>query len=294
MTGEATALDSTWIAANPLPVHGAGTTKNSRGRVTVVGGSRLVPGALRLTGEAALRVGGGKVQMATVASAALGLGLMVPEAASVALPEDADGEIGAGAVECLERSLKTCDALVIGPGIGSADAAAQLLRAVLEQACEDTILVLDAMAIGCARDLKGALARFRDRLIFTPHHGEMALLTGRDETAIAENSAAIACETAADYGAVMVLKGSDTHIAAPDGALLHYGGGGSGLATGGSGDVLAGAIAGLLSRGAAPLVAAGWGVWLHGQSGRRVATTRGPIGFLARELPAEFPRLLPQ
>ncbi|SDA36843.1 NAD(P)H-hydrate dehydratase [Sphingomonas sp. NFR15] len=275
-------------------MHGAGTTKNSRGRVVVVGGSRLVPGAPRLTAEAALRVGAGKVRMATVAAAALGLGLMVPEAASVALPEDGDGEIGAGAAECLERSLKACDALVVGPGIGTADAAARLLRAVLELRCEDTVLVIDAMAIGCARDLKGALARFRDRLIFTPHHGEMALLTGRDEADIAAHGAGIARDAAAEHGAVIVLKGTDTHIAAPDGALLHHGGGGSGLATGGSGDVLAGAIAGLLSRGAAPPVAAGWGVWLHGQAGRRVATTRGPIGFLARELAAEFPRLLPQ
>lgn len=294
MSGEATFLDSNWIAANPLPVHGAGTTKNSRGRVIVVGGSRLVPGALRLTAEAALRVGAGKVQMATVASAAVGLGLMVPEAASVALPEDADGEIGAGAGDCLERSLRACDALVIGPGVGSAEAAARLLRAVLEQPCEDMTLVIDAMAIGCARDLKAALARFRDRLIFTPHYGEMAMLTGRDETDVAEKCTSIACETAADYGAVMVLKGSETHIAASDGALLHYGGGSSGLATGGSGDVLAGAIAGLVSRGTAPMTAAGWGVWLHGQSGRRLATTRGPIGFLSRELPAEFPHLLPQ
>jgi len=294
MTAAATALDSRWLAANSLPVHGPGTTKNSRGRVVVVGGSRLVPGALRLTGEAALRAGAGKVRMATVESAALGLGLLVPEAASLALPEDDDGEIGVGAAERLEASLTRCDALLIGPAIGSADAAARLLRAILEQPCEDMILVIDAAAIGCARDLKGALARFRGRLIFTPHYGEMAMLTGRDETDVAENCADVARETAAEYGAILVLKGSETHVAAPDGTLLHYGGGGSGLATGGSGDVLAGAITGLASRGTAPLVAAGWGVWLHGQSGRRVATTRGPIGFLARELPAEFPHLLPQ
>jgi ADP-dependent NAD(P)H-hydrate dehydratase len=287
-------LDSAWIAANPAPVHQAGTTKNSRGRVLAVGGSLGVPGGLRLTGEAALRVGAGKLQMATVASAALPMGMLVPEAGVIALPEDEEGEIGAGAAAKLEKAVKSCDALVFGPAIGAPEAAERLLRDVVAMPCDDLVLVLDAMAIGCAKGLRTELARFRGRLVLTPHHGEMAVLTGEDEEAIVDRAAAIAGRVAQDYGAVVVLKGSDTVIATPDGGLLHYGGGGTGLATGGSGDVLAGAIAGLVSRGAEPLVAAGWGVWLHGQSGRRVATTRGPIGFLAREVPAEFPRLLPQ
>lgn len=287
-------LDSAWIAANPAPVHGSGTTKNSRGRVLAIGGSLRVPGALRLTGEAALRAGAGKLQMATVASAALPLGMLVPEAGVIALPEDQAGEIGPGAGATLDHAVEGCDTLVLGPGIGSTAAAERLLRAVLDQPCDDVVLVLDAMAIGCAAALKGELARFAGRLVLTPHHGEMAALTGEEEAAIAGRAAAIARAVSDEYGAVVVLKGSDTVIAAPAADLLHYGGGGTGLATGGSGDVLAGAIGGLLSRGAPPLVAAGWGVWLHGQSGRRVATTRGPIGFLAREVPAEFPRLLPQ
>jgi ADP-dependent NAD(P)H-hydrate dehydratase len=287
-------LDSNWIAANPPPVHGQGTTKNSRGRVLAIGGSAMVPGALRLTGEAALRVGAGKLQMATIASAAIGLGLLVPEAGVLALPEDADGEVDGTAGPSLEKSLNSCDTLVIGPGMGSAGAANALLRLVLAQPCDNVTLVVDAIAIGSARDLRDALAAFDGRMIFTPHHGEMAMLTGVEEDVIARFPEKIARDVAAQYGAVVVLKGSDTVIAAPDGTTLHYGGGGTGLATGGSGDVLAGAIGGLLSRGASPIIAAGWGVWLHGQSGRRVATTRGPIGFLAREVPAEFPRLLPQ
>jgi ADP-dependent NAD(P)H-hydrate dehydratase len=294
MTEQLTPLDSSWIAATPAPVHGQGTTKNSRGRVLAIGGSTSVPGGLRLTGEAALRVGAGKLQMATVASAALPLGMLVPEAGVIALAEDDEGEIAAGAGDKLGKAVSGCDALVLGPAISAPDAAAQLLREVIALACDDTVLVLDAVAIGCAKDLRAELARFRGRLILTPHHGEMAVLTGEDEEGVADRAAAIARRVSDDYGAVVVLKGSDTVIAAPEGDLLHYPGGGTGLATGGSGDVLAGAIAGLVSRGATPLVAAGWGVWLHGQSGRRVATTRGPIGFLAREVPAEFPRLLPQ
>jgi ADP-dependent NAD(P)H-hydrate dehydratase len=293
MSGEPTALDSTWIAANPVPVHGQGTTKNSRGRVLAIGGSRMVPGALRLTGEAVLRVGAGKLQMATVASAALPLGLLVPEAASIALLEGDNGEIGEAA-EALKTALDACDALVLGPGIGAPEVASRLLRLVLGITRDDVMLVIDAMAIGCLKDLQQEAAAFSGRLILTPHHGEIAVLTGKDEEEIGADPQRIACDVAHELGAIVVLKGSDTVIAAPDGTSLHYGGGGTGLATGGSGDVLAGAIGGLLSRGTPPLVAAGWGVWLHGQSGRRVATTSGPIGFLAREISPEFPRLLPQ
>ena len=291
---EAIALDSTWIAGNPVPVHGQGTTKNSRGRVLAIGGSRMVPGALRLTGEAALRAGAGKLQMATIASAATMLGLLVPESGVIALDEDDAGEIGEAAAERLKEPMETCTALVIGPGMSAVEASRRLLCTVLAHHRDDLVMVIDAMPIGCAKDMREDLRRFSGRLILTPHYGEMRHLTGLDEEEIAADPQRVAADAAARFEAVVVLKGSDTVIAAPDGMLLHYGGGGTGLATGGSGDVLAGAIGGLLSRGADPLVAAGWGVWLHGQGGRRVATTRGPIGFLARELPDEFPRLLPQ
>jgi hydroxyethylthiazole kinase-like uncharacterized protein yjeF len=287
-------IDSSWIAANPPPVHGRNTTKNSRGRVLVIGGSAMVPGAVRLTGEAALRAGAGKLQMATVDVATAMLGLLVPEAAVIGLPMQDDGEIGACAPALLDASVTGADVVVIGPGIGTPEAAAPLLRLVMALATERTVLILDAAAIACIRDHAEGLAAFRGRLIATPHHGEMAALTGLPIDAIDADPDAIAEDIARRYGVITVLKASDTVIATPDGGRLHYGGGGIGMATGGSGDVLAGAIAGVAARGAAPLVASGWGVWLHGQAGRRVATDRGPVGFLARELPDEFPRLLPQ
>jgi ADP-dependent NAD(P)H-hydrate dehydratase len=292
MTG--TPIDSAWIAANPPPVHGRGTTKNSRGRVLVIGGSAMVPGAVRLTGEAALRAGAGKLQMATIETATAALGIAVPEAAVIGLPIGSDGEIAPCPPDLLEASIKSADVVVLGPGIGTPEAATHLLALVMALATDETLLILDAAAIPCMRDRADALSAFRGRLIATPHHGEMAALTGLDIEAIDADADAIATETARRYGAIVVLKASDTVIATPDGDRLRYGGGGIGMATGGSGDVLAGAIGGVAARGAEPLVAAGWGVWLHGQAGRRVATDRGPVGFLARELPDEFPRLLPQ
>ena len=294
MSRDPVRLDSAWIAAHPAPVHGDGTTKNSRGRVLVIGGSCMVPGAIRLTGEAALRAGAGKLQMATIAAAAMPLGVVVPEAGVIGLPADDAGEIGDAAAGVLAKSFASADVVVLGPGMASQDAAAMLLDAIVEQAADDAMLLLDAAAIPAMASRETMLAPFRGRIVITPHHGEMAALTGTPVEAIADDPAAVAQSVAERFGAVVVLKDSSTVIAAPGEDLLRYGGGGIGMATAGSGDVLAGAIAGIASRGAPPQVAAGWGVWLHGQGGRRVATLRGPIGFLARELPEEFPRLLPQ
>ena len=292
MTG-VTHLNSGWIAANPAPVHGGGTTKNSRGRVLAIGGSLRVPGATRLTGEAALRVGAGKLQIATVAQAALPLGIAIPEAAVIALDEE-NGQILADGGDALGKALESCDAVVVGPGIDDPETAMRVCRRVLADAHDGAAIVVDAGAIGGLARCRAELARFAGRVVITPHHGEMAVLTGKSADAIAADPERIARETAQDYGVIVVLKADNTLVAAPAGDMLHYLGGGIGLATAGSGDVLAGAVAGLLSRGADPLVAAGWGVWLHGHAGRRLAAARGPIGFLARELAGEFPRLLPQ
>jgi ADP-dependent NAD(P)H-hydrate dehydratase len=91
---------------------------------------------------------------------------------------------------------------------------------------------------------------------------------------------------------VVALKGATTHIADPDGALYRYNKGNVGLAASGSGDTLAGAIAGLAARGASPAQAAAWGVYLHGEAGNRLAQRISPIGFLARELPHELPAII--
>jgi ADP-dependent NAD(P)H-hydrate dehydratase len=294
MSREPIMLDSAWIAAHPAPVHGDGTTKNSRGRVLVIGGSCMVPGAIRLTGEAALRAGAGKLQMATVAAAAISLGVIVPEAGVIALWAGDGGEIAPDAAAALSASCGSADVIVLGPGMGDPDAAGGLLDVIVGDAGDETLLLLDAAAITAMSSRDAILAPFRGRIVITPHHGEMASLTGKSPEAIADDAEGVARDVAERFGAVVVLKASSTVIAAPGEEPLLYGGGGIGMATAGSGDVLAGAVAGIASRGAEPVVAAGWGVWLHGQGGRRAATLRGPIGFLARELPEEFPQLLPQ
>lgn len=285
-------LDRDWLTAHPLPQHPPGTNKNSRGRVLIAGGAEFVPGALRLTGEAALRAGAGKLQLATVAPAAMALGVLVPEAAMIVLPEDGEGEIAPAAGDILARAVERCDAFVLGPGMSDEARAGALLRATIGGPREGLSLVLDAAAIGCARDMRDAIAAHRGRVVLTPHHGEMASCTGLSIEEIEADPERAARDFAAKFGAHLVLKSSETVIACPNGMLTRYRGGGVGLATGGSGDVLAGLVGGLLARGADPLTAAGWGVWLHGSAGEVLAERLGPIGFLARELLAEVPVLM--
>jgi ADP-dependent NAD(P)H-hydrate dehydratase len=285
-------LDAAWLAAHPLPEHGDDTDKNSRGRVLAIGGSAGVPGAIGLTAEAAFRGGAGKVRIATIADAAIAIGVRLPEAGIVALPMSA-GEIDvASACDLLVNEAARTDCVVLGPGIGDRDRAAELGTALLAHTRDGLSIVLDAASVACAGKHAQMIRNHGGRVVMTPHHGEMAACIACDQDRIDADPERVARDAADRFGAVIVLKSSRTVIAAPGVDPLLYPGGGVGLATGGSGDVLAGIIAGLLSRGAAPLVAACWGVWLHGEAGAALARRIGPIGFLARELLAEVPGLM--
>lgn len=281
------AIDEDFLRAHPLPAHDGEVDKDARGRVLVVGGSREVPGGVLLASVAALRAGAGKLQIATVASVAPGLALAVPEALVIALPETGEGGIDpAGAAGILAGRLDRCDALLIGPGMtGDAAGLAERLAAIDCSAG----LVIDAGALACPH---GALARRQGMAVLTPHAGEMAQLLGKERDAVLDDPETAVREAAACTGSVVALKGSNTVIATPDGALYRYTAGGVGLATSGSGDTLAGIVTGLVARGAPPLEAMAWGVWLHGEAGARLARSYGRVGFLARELLAEVPRVM--
>lgn len=290
---EVETLDAAWRAANPLPALGAASNKNSRGRVLAVGGSRRVPGAIRLTAEGALRAGAGKARIATIASAALALGIAMPEAAVIGLAETEDGEIAAESLDSLFTEIERSDAVVVGPGLWRPDAARALVRAIGGAARPEVTLLLDAIAASCAGPLADALAGYAERLVLTPNASEMAYLIDRPAEDVCAHLAGAAAEAARRFRAVVALREAETVIADPDGRLLRFTGGNVGLATGGSGDLLAGLIGGLVSTGADPFTAAAWGVWMHGEAGQVLARTSGPVGFLARELLAVVPHLRP-
>jgi hydroxyethylthiazole kinase-like uncharacterized protein yjeF len=275
----------------PLPpLIGVGD-KEGRGRVLAIGGGARVPGALILTGLAALRAGAGKLQLATARAGALALGVAVPEAAVLAVAETEEGEIAPEAADTLADAVAKTDAVVIGPGMMD-EASAGALAGRLAATSDEAGFVLDAAAM-TGLNLSGqAVRRLAGRLILTPHAGEMARLTGLEKTAIEDDPLAAARWVARTAQAVVVMKGAETFIVSPDGRAWRHPSGVVGLATSGSGDVLAGVVAGLLARGAAPLVAAIWGVCVHGGCGARLAETVGPVGFLARELLPEIPRIM--
>jgi hydroxyethylthiazole kinase-like uncharacterized protein yjeF len=281
-------LDRDWTEGNPLRKPDAATDKNSRGRVLAVGGSATVPAGLLLTGEAAFRAGAGKVQLATVASAALAIGVRFPEAAVYPLEQNAGGELGEGCVAEVLRLFDRSDALILGPGTGSGSDAAAILAGVAGSGADKPLLI-DAAMLHVLPDREAQVAAFAGARVLTPHPGEMATLMDCDEDDVC---AELAEAAAARFAATVVLKSGETWIATPAAETLHYAGGGPGLGTGGSGDVLAGIIGGLLARGVAPQAAAAWGVWAHGEAGRQLARDIAPLGFLARELLPLVPGLL--
>jgi hydroxyethylthiazole kinase-like uncharacterized protein yjeF len=279
------------LRALPLPMPQEGS-KDERGSALVLGGSVSVPGAALLAGVAALRAGAGKLKIATVGSAAVGLALAVPEAMVIGLPETPQGGVdGARASDGLREVAEACDALLVGPGLmGSGPTTA--LAVELMEALPSAAFTLDAAAVSGLAAHADQVRRHKGRVVITPHAGEMAQLLDRSRDAVEADPLDAALAATDLLQAVVVMKGAQTWVVDPHGARWLYEGGGVGLATSGSGDVLAGIVVGLLARGVEPLTAALWGVFLHGEAGKRLAASVGPVGFLARELSGEVPGLL--
>lgn len=276
------------LRGHPLPVPGGDDDKDERGRVLVVGGEVALPGALVLAGIAALRAGAGKLQIATCRSIAVAIGVAVPESLSLGLDETEEGTIDPSASKTLCDLTTSADSVLIGPGMRENDSNSLFTLNVIAD-CKPAALTMDAGALAALRTLPDALLPLAGNAVLTPHAGEMASILGCEKPEVDSDAPACSIYAAAKLGAVIVLKGSRTLVATPDGDLFRYESGDVGLATSGSGDTLAGITAGLLARGAAPLDAALWAVFLHGAAGNRLAKKLGRIGYLARELLDEIP-----
>jgi hydroxyethylthiazole kinase-like uncharacterized protein yjeF len=277
------------LHSHPLPKIGQKTDKDSRGRVFLIAGSTSSPGAALLAGEAALRGGAGKVLVGTTYSIALSLGLRAPEFGIKALAATPDGEPEA-TDRGIEDGFPQCDALLLGPGLMNEDNARTIALRCLEKLNKP--LLFDAGAITAFSKDFASIRAGRQPRILTPHAGEMAKLMDTRRDVVDKSPREMATKAARALDCVMVLKGAETYIALPDGETFRHAGGAVGLATAGSGDTLAGLLAALLARGAAPLSACLWGVFIHAKAGAILSKTVGPLGFLAREIPEQFPQLL--
>lgn len=271
----------------PLPARDG--SKDTRGGVLVVGGARRTPGAVALAGLSALRIGAGRLTLAVAESVAPALAVATPEAGVLGLPETADGSPTGEPPAHLADELGRADAVVVGPGLDEPDGAAALVRVVLaalaEAGDDGPALLLDAFALGVLPGLGDDVALPAGRTVLTPNLTEAARLLEVDEVDPAEAAARVAER----WGAVVTCAGTVAH---PDGRRWVSATGYAGLGTSGSGDVLAGAIAGVLAAGAPPEQAASWGTAVHGTAGDRLAARIGPLGYLARELVDELPALL--
>ncbi len=274
-----------------LPQHDEGGDKEGRGRIFVVGGSAQIPGAILLAALASLRAGAGQLKIATAHSIAAHVAIAVPEAWVLPLPETAHGGFVRACAEEIAENANNANAVLFGPGMMDVDATSRLLHTVLPK-IKKPVLVLDAAPLAYLGDAPTLLHSLQGNVIVTPHSGEMAAMLGRTKEEIKADPESAAREAAEKLKAVVAMKGAQTYIAAPDGRVYLNRYGNIGLATSGSGDTLAGIIAGLAARGADPVQATVWGVYLHARAGDALAKRVGPLGFLARELLAEIPALM--
>ena len=272
----------------PLP--DPGSDKESRGRVLLLGGGEGTPGAVLLAGEAALRAGAGKLQMAVAAAVAPALALAVPESRTFALPTDDDGVLGSGAAAGVIEAAGAADVVLLGPGFTDLDATVELLEQLVPEL--QCAVVLDALATAYVTRHSDGLGHLTGRCVLTANPTEVARMLDREEERVSADPVAAATALADRSGAVVLCGGTDKVVATPDGDTWLVEAGGPGLGASGSGDVQAGLVAGLLARGAEPAQAAVWGGWLHGTAGDRLAASAGPVGYLMRELAALVPGLV--
>jgi ADP-dependent NAD(P)H-hydrate dehydratase len=284
---EPTLVDDALLRRWPLPAVENDGDKESRGRVLVIAGSREMPGAAILAATAALRAGAGKLVVATPQSVAAVVAGALPEARMIALPEGSDGSPTLFGMPALQPLADSTAALLVGPGMIGREGTIGFVNALLPY-FRKSLVLLDALAMEAVK----VAGRFPHPVILTPHAGEMAHLTGHGKEDVQEDAVSLALRQAAAWNAVIALKGATTAIATPDGRAWTHCLFAPGLGASGSGDVLAGLVAGLAARGAPPEQALAWGVALHARAGAALAQKQGVVGYLARELPAEVPAIM--
>jgi len=267
-----------------LPERAADAHKGTCGKILLLCGSRGYTGAAALAAMGALRTGSGLVYLAVPESIYMIEAVKLTEPVVMPLP-DHNGMYAPSATAELLQMLDKMDAVLVGPGIGQSDGSLAVVKTVLTSFSGP--VVIDADGINVLQMHKDLLRERTCPTILTPHIGEFLRIGGQ----IKENRIASAADLAADLGAIILLKGHNTVIT--DGTHCYVNPTGNpGLATGGSGDVLAGIITALLGFMIPPLEAAACGAWLHGAAGDICADEIGQYGMLPTDLLNVLPRLL--
>lgn len=280
-----------WLPARPADAH-----KGTFGRVMIVAGSAHYPGAALLSATAAMRAGAGLVTLAVPSALHLALAGAQPEVTWLPLPGPEGSHTAAGAARLL-AGLTDYEALLVGPGVTTAEDAGAFIQALtapsaLPAEAWQGRVVVDADALNLLAGWPAWPQRLPLHSILTPHPGEMARLTGTTPAEVNARRIENAQRWAAEWGHIVLLKGPHTVVAAPDGRVGVLPFAIPVLATAGSGDVLAGAIVALLAQGLPAFEAAIVAAYLHGHTGMLIGREVGMSGVMAGDIAREFPRAL--
>ena len=283
-------LTESW-ARTALPPRPLESHKGTFGRAMAVVGSRDFLGAASLAGVAAARAGAGLVTIAIPESLVSSVAPSAIEPTFLPLPESRRGVVSDDAADAILDALPAYSALLIGCGLGQATETARMVERLLLSGADLPPTVVDADGLNALARFERWEGRWADDAILTPHPGEMARLTARITTPAA-NRLDTALDAAARWGKTVVLKGAHTVVANADGSAYVSPFANPALATAGTGDVLSGAILGLLSQGVSLGRAAALGVYLHGAAGESVRGRLSDAGMIATDLPAELPAVI--
>ncbi len=272
-----------------LPYRPTDAHKGTAGRVIICGGSRGMSGAPALASRAALRVGAG-LCIACVPDRVLdSFSTNILEATSHALPCDDEGRLIESAADKLPDIWQGANVVALGPGLSRSDGALNFARRIVREC--DLPLIIDADALYALPAIADQVKARMAPTILTPHPGEMGELMGSDAKSVNEQRLEIAVECAQKYNAFVVLKGARSVVAAPDGRTWINLTGNAGMATGGSGDVLTGTIAGLLAQLKDALNATLLGVYLHGLAGD-IEYSKTGNGLVAHDIADALPHAI--
>jgi ADP-dependent NAD(P)H-hydrate dehydratase / NAD(P)H-hydrate epimerase len=277
-----------------LPARPLISNKGSFGKVLVIAGSINYVGAAYLASSGVIRVGAGMATLATPLTLQAILATKLAEVTYLALPESAPGIISSSAFESIRGNVNQYDTLLMGCGLGQSPGVIELVQNILLKTELSLPSVLDADALNILAKVPDWWHKKKREAILTPHPGEMARLTGKSIADIQSDRIETARHYSSMWNKTVVLKGAYTVIASPDGRVAVCPLANPGLASAGTGDVLAGAIAGMLAQKLSPFEAACCGVYLHGQAGELVKKEMGDAGMLASDLLPKLPLAIRQ
>jgi hydroxyethylthiazole kinase-like uncharacterized protein yjeF len=276
-----------------LPTRPMVSHKGTFGRVLAFTGSINYSGSACLACSGAMRVGAGLTTLAIAQSLLRLVAAKVPEITYLPLSESSHGIIPSEALKILRHHLPQYNALLVGCGIGQSQNIKETVKTLLLDSVGNIpAVVVDADGLNCLADSQDWSSHFKNEAIITPHPAEMARLSGMSIPDIQHNRIEISRQYAQQWHKVIVLKGAYSVVAAPDGRIMVNPFANAGLASAGTGDVLAGAIAGLAAQGLNLFDAAVCGVFLHGLAAEIVKADLGDAGMLASDLLLALPKAL--